>query len=186
MRSRRVAFGSQRASGRPAAEPIACAEPEVLESISSACLSTSIAELKPSYSIALRRADLEEATFGDLARELGLTSNNTAVHLHRARGSPQLDAPALHVLSFPVPARGTLHRPQRGLTLTRTRTYRASDGRGGHVRLALALRAGVGTEQVMAVDCIRGRPRSGQSDWHAPRRVLRDAPVRLQPSHLPT
>lgn len=68
-----------------AVEPAACAEPDVVEDISSGCLSISIAELKPSYSTVLRRADLEEASLGDLARELGLTTNNTAVRLHRAR-----------------------------------------------------------------------------------------------------
>lgn len=68
-----------------AAEPVACAEPDVLEDVSSGCLSISIAELKPSYSTVLRRADLEEVSLGDLARELDLTTNNTAVRLHRAR-----------------------------------------------------------------------------------------------------
>ena len=75
----------RRLSEAAAAEPAACAEPDVLENVSSSCLSISIAELKPSYSTVLRRADLEEASLGDLARELGLTSNNTAVRLHRAR-----------------------------------------------------------------------------------------------------
>ena len=68
-----------------AVEPTACAEPDVIEDVSSGCLSISIAELKPSYSTVLRRADLQEVSLGDLARELGLTTNNTAVRLHRAR-----------------------------------------------------------------------------------------------------
>ena len=68
-----------------AVEPNACAEPAVIEDASSACLSLSMAELKPSYSTVVRRADLEEVSLGDLARELGLTTNNTAVRLHRAR-----------------------------------------------------------------------------------------------------
>lgn len=75
----------RRLSEAASAEPAACAEPDLLENVSSGCLSISIAELKPSYSTVLRRADLEEAPLGDLARELGLTSNNTAVRLHRAR-----------------------------------------------------------------------------------------------------
>ncbi|WP_309604692.1 sigma-70 family RNA polymerase sigma factor [Phenylobacterium sp.] len=68
-----------------AAEPTAAGESDVIEDVSTACLSISIAQLKPSYSTVLRRADLEEASLGDLARELGLTPNNTAVRLHRAR-----------------------------------------------------------------------------------------------------
>jgi RNA polymerase sigma-70 factor (ECF subfamily) len=75
----------RRLSEAAAAEPAACAEPDVIEDVSSGCLSISIAELKPSYSTVLRRADLEEVPLGDLARELGLTTNNTAVRLHRAR-----------------------------------------------------------------------------------------------------
>jgi RNA polymerase sigma-70 factor (ECF subfamily) len=77
----------RRLSEAAAVEPAACAEPELLESVASGCLSISIAEMKPSYSTVLRRADLEEASLGDLARELGLTSNNTAVRLHRARAA---------------------------------------------------------------------------------------------------
>ena len=70
-----------------AVEPADCAEPDVIEDVSSGCLSISIDELKPSYSTVLRRADLEEASLGDLARELGLTTNNTAVRVHRARAA---------------------------------------------------------------------------------------------------
>ena len=75
----------RRLSDAAAAEPTACAEPDVIEDVSSGCLSISIAELKPSYSTVLRQADLEEVSLGDLARDLGLTTNNTAVRLHRAR-----------------------------------------------------------------------------------------------------
>ena len=75
----------RRLSEAAAAEPAACAVPDVIEDVSGGCLSSSIAELKPSYSTVLRRADLEEVSLGDVARELGLTINNTAVRLHRAR-----------------------------------------------------------------------------------------------------
>lgn len=75
----------RRLSEAAAAEPTASAEPDVIEDVSSSCLSIAIAELKPSYSAVLRRADLEEASLGNLALELGLTTNNTAVRLHRAR-----------------------------------------------------------------------------------------------------
>ena len=77
----------RRLSEAAAAEPTACAEPDVIEDVSSGCLSISISQLKPSYSTILRRADLEEVPLGDLARELGLTTNNTAVRLHRARAA---------------------------------------------------------------------------------------------------
>lgn len=75
----------RRCSEAAAAVPAAYPEPDLLENVSSDCLSISIAQLKPSYSTVLRRADLGGASLGDLARELGLTSNNTAVRLHRAR-----------------------------------------------------------------------------------------------------
>ena len=77
----------RRCSEAVAAEPAAFAEPDVIEEGSTGCLSISIAALKPSYSTVLRRADLEEASLGELALELGLTSNNTAVRLHRARAA---------------------------------------------------------------------------------------------------
>ena len=75
----------RRLSEAAAAEPTADAEPDVIEDVSSGCLSASIGELKPAYATVLRRVDLEEASLGDLARELKLTTNNTAVRLHRAR-----------------------------------------------------------------------------------------------------
>jgi|LakMenEpi03Aug12_release.lakeMendotaPanAssembly.Ray.scaffolds.fasta_scaffold175665_3 RNA polymerase sigma factor (sigma-70 family) len=69
-----------------AAEPAEGSErDDDVEEISIHCLSTSIAELKPSYATVLRRADLEEAPLKTVAEELGLTSNNVAVRLHRAR-----------------------------------------------------------------------------------------------------
>lgn len=49
------------------------------------CLSESIAKLKPSYATMLRRADLEDASLKTVADQLGLTVNNAAVRLHRAR-----------------------------------------------------------------------------------------------------
>jgi RNA polymerase sigma-70 factor (ECF subfamily) len=75
----------RRLNDAAAVEPTDVAEPALIEDVSSGCLSISMAELKPSYSTVLRRADFEEASLGDLARELGLTTNNTAVRLHRAR-----------------------------------------------------------------------------------------------------
>ena len=82
----RRAGARRRLSDAAAAEPTDCGAPEIVEELSSLdCLAKSVTQLKPSYAIVLRRADLDEVAIGDLARELGLTSNNTAVRLHRAR-----------------------------------------------------------------------------------------------------
>jgi RNA polymerase sigma-70 factor (ECF subfamily) len=81
----RRAGARRRLSDAAAAEPTECVEPEVVDEMSINCLAMSVAELKPSYATMLRRADLDEVPLGDLACELGLTSNNTAVRLHRAR-----------------------------------------------------------------------------------------------------
>ena len=77
----------RRLSEAAAAEPAACAEPDVIEEVPSSCLSISIAALKPSYATVLRRAELEEVSIADLAHELSLTTNNTTVRLHRARAA---------------------------------------------------------------------------------------------------
>jgi RNA polymerase sigma factor (sigma-70 family) len=82
----RRAGARRRLSDAAAAEPTDCGAPEIVEELSSLdCLAKSVTQLKPSYATVLRRIDLDEAAIGDLARELGLTSNNTAVRLHRAR-----------------------------------------------------------------------------------------------------
>ena len=82
----RRAGARRRFSDAAAAEPTDDGAPEIVEELSSLdCLAKSVTQLKPSYAIVLRRADLDEVALGDLACELGLTSNNTAVRLHRAR-----------------------------------------------------------------------------------------------------
>jgi RNA polymerase sigma-70 factor (ECF subfamily) len=68
-----------------AAEPPACDEPDEVDDVAIRCLSESIAELKPSYATILRRVDLEEAPLKAAAEQFGLTANNVAVRLHRAR-----------------------------------------------------------------------------------------------------
>lgn len=68
-----------------AAEPAECNAPDDVEDISIRCLSESIAQLKPSYAAIVRRADLEEAPLKAVADQIGLTANNAAVRLHRAR-----------------------------------------------------------------------------------------------------
>jgi RNA polymerase sigma-70 factor (ECF subfamily) len=41
--------------------------------------------LRPEYADAVRRVDLDEISVQELAREAGITANNAAVRLHRAR-----------------------------------------------------------------------------------------------------
>ena len=82
----RRAGARQRLSDAAAAEPKDCGAPEIVEELTSLdCLAKSVIQLKPTYATVLRCADLDGATIGDLACELGLTSNNAAVRLHRAR-----------------------------------------------------------------------------------------------------
>jgi RNA polymerase sigma factor (sigma-70 family) len=50
-----------------------------------ACVGKLIGTLKPEYADVLRQVDLEGATVTAAAGKLGLTANNTAVRLHRAR-----------------------------------------------------------------------------------------------------
>lgn len=49
------------------------------------CLGDLIPTLKPEYEQVLRRVDLEGGSIADIAAELGVTPNNAAVRLHRAR-----------------------------------------------------------------------------------------------------
>ena len=62
--------------------------PEPNASVEGATCSCSLAllsQLAPSYAEALRLADVEGATLGEVAARLGLTKGNAAVRLHRAR-----------------------------------------------------------------------------------------------------
>lgn len=76
----------RRLSEAAAAEPTECSEPDNdVDEAPINCLSESIAELKPSYATVLRRADLDDAPLKTVADEFGMTVNNVAVRLHRAR-----------------------------------------------------------------------------------------------------
>jgi RNA polymerase sigma-70 factor (ECF subfamily) len=68
-----------------AAEPSPADDPEEAADAPLNCLAESIAQLKESYATVLRRAELEEAPLRTVAEELGLTANNAAVRVHRAR-----------------------------------------------------------------------------------------------------
>ena len=50
-----------------------------------ACMSELVVTLKPEYADILRRVDLGETRIERAAEELGITANNAAVRLHRAR-----------------------------------------------------------------------------------------------------
>jgi len=50
-----------------------------------ACMATLLPNLKHEYADVLRRADLAETPIGQVASELGITTNNATVRLHRAR-----------------------------------------------------------------------------------------------------
>jgi len=49
------------------------------------CVSGLLDTLKPQYRQALTRIDLEEGSLADLGEEAGITANNAAVRVHRAR-----------------------------------------------------------------------------------------------------
>ena len=49
------------------------------------CVSGLVADLKPEYRYALRVVDLDDGTLGDLADQSGITAENAAVRIHRAR-----------------------------------------------------------------------------------------------------
>ncbi|PSM31976.1 sigma-70 family RNA polymerase sigma factor [Haliangium sp. UPWRP_2] len=50
-----------------------------------ACMSDLVVTLKPEYADILRRVDLGDTRIDRVAAELGITANNAAVRLHRAR-----------------------------------------------------------------------------------------------------
>jgi RNA polymerase sigma-70 factor (ECF subfamily) len=49
------------------------------------CVSGLVATLKPEYRDALRTVDLEDGSLADLARQAGISPENAAVRMHRAR-----------------------------------------------------------------------------------------------------
>ncbi|HEX8795799.1 MAG TPA: sigma-70 family RNA polymerase sigma factor [Polyangiaceae bacterium] len=52
-----------------------------------ACVSKLLGTLKPEYADALRAVELEGMKLVDFAKQAGITSNNAAVRLHRARAA---------------------------------------------------------------------------------------------------
>jgi RNA polymerase sigma-70 factor (ECF subfamily) len=54
------------------------------------CVSGLLATLKPEYRDALRIVDLEDGALSDLAKQSGITAENAAVRVHRARKALRL------------------------------------------------------------------------------------------------
>jgi RNA polymerase sigma-70 factor (ECF subfamily) len=61
-------------------EPDAAMRQEICQ-----CVSSLLATLKPEYRDALRIVDLEDGRLNDLAQQSGITAENAAVRVHRAR-----------------------------------------------------------------------------------------------------
>jgi RNA polymerase sigma-70 factor (ECF subfamily) len=61
-------------------EPDAALRQEICQ-----CVSGLLATLKPEYRDALRVVDLEDGKLSDLAQQSGITAENAAVRVHRAR-----------------------------------------------------------------------------------------------------
>ena len=75
-----------------AAERIAAEMPEAIDEVPAderhrvcACVKALAASLKPEYAAILEKVDVEERSLADVAEEEGITPNNAAVRLHRAR-----------------------------------------------------------------------------------------------------
>lgn len=75
-----------------AADRIAAEMPEAIDEVPAderhrvcACVKALASSLKPEYATILEKVDVEERSLGDVAAEEGITANNAAVRLHRAR-----------------------------------------------------------------------------------------------------
>lgn len=84
----RHADAERRALAAVAVEPnddLVAAPDQELMDIACACVVSLLDTLKPEYAAALKRVDVEGANLARLADEAGITANNAAVRLHRAR-----------------------------------------------------------------------------------------------------
>ncbi len=68
-------------------EPAPDADDRELHRAVCACVNDLIPTLKPEWATLVRRVDLEGASVPDVARGQGITANNAAVRLHRARAA---------------------------------------------------------------------------------------------------
>lgn len=86
------------------------ADPELRETVC-ACMHDLLPGLKPEYADIVRRVDLEERPVHEVAAETGITANNAAVRLHRARGALRKQ---LQRMCGSCAAHGCLHCSCRG------------------------------------------------------------------------
>ncbi|WP_141332808.1 RNA polymerase sigma factor [Myxococcus sp. AB025B] len=84
-RHRRARRESQALALEQAEAPRSTEDTAALESSVCACVAGLADTLKPEYAQAIRRVDLEGTPVSTFAGEEGLTANNAAVRLHRAR-----------------------------------------------------------------------------------------------------
>lgn len=66
-------------------QPLSTAEDPGLEATVCGCVAGLAGALKPEYAEAIRRVDLEGSPVAAYAKEAGISANNAAVRLHRAR-----------------------------------------------------------------------------------------------------
>jgi RNA polymerase sigma factor (sigma-70 family) len=71
------------AAAQPA-EPAASPDDELMTTVC-ACVDSMLATLKPDYADAIRRVDMHGESVSDFAHGQGITANNAAVRVHRAR-----------------------------------------------------------------------------------------------------
>lgn len=71
------------------AQELATSQPvdESLHRTVCACVSKLASSLKPEYAAALQAVDVEGTAVGEFAKQVGITANNAAVRLHRARAA---------------------------------------------------------------------------------------------------
>ncbi len=58
---------------------------EMIKDVACACVNEVLEDLKPEYRDAIRTADIEERSLRELAESAGISENNAAVRVHRAR-----------------------------------------------------------------------------------------------------
>lgn len=58
---------------------------ELIHDVACRCVEDVLSELKPEYRDAIKAVDIEERSMRDLAEKTGISENNAAVRVHRAR-----------------------------------------------------------------------------------------------------
>jgi RNA polymerase sigma-70 factor, ECF subfamily len=81
----RHARAGERALAREARDEAGAVLQPGLKRSACTCLHRELEALKPEYAEAVRRVDLEEQSLAEAAEATGITPNNAAVRLHRAR-----------------------------------------------------------------------------------------------------